>query len=74
MNLSKNNINSSFMVKNKINDEAMNLKLKYEKEILDLKKELYDEQLKNYENQDSNKINLFPGIIRKPERKKSKSI
>ena len=41
-NLSKNSINSSFIVKNKINDEAMNLKLKYEKDLLDLKKEYED--------------------------------
>ena len=48
LNLSKANINSSFMVKNKINDEAMNLKLKHEKEILDIKKD-YDEIIKSKE-------------------------
>ena len=48
LNLSKANINSSFMVKNKINDETMNLKLKHEKEILDIKKD-YDEIIKSKE-------------------------
>ena len=42
LNLSKNNLNPSFMVKNKINDEAINLKLKHEKEILNLKNEYED--------------------------------
>ena len=42
LNISKNNLNTSFMVKNKINDEAINLKLKHEKEILNLKSEYED--------------------------------
>ena len=42
LNISKNNLNTSFMVKNKINDEAINLKLKHEKEILNLKNEYED--------------------------------
>ncbi len=44
------------------------------KEINDLKKKLYQEELKNIEAKDLNKINLFPGLLRIPEKQKQKSI
>ena len=44
------------------------------KEINDLKKKLYQEELKNIEAKDLNKINLFPGLMRIPEKQKQKSI
>ena len=44
------------------------------KEINDLKKKLYLEELKNIEAKDLNKINLFPGLLRIPEKQKQKSI
>jgi hypothetical protein len=44
------------------------------KEINDLKKKLYQEELKNVETKDLNKINLFPGLMRIPEKQKQKSI
>ncbi len=43
-------------------------------EINDLKKKLYQEELKNVKTKDLNKINLFPGLIRIPEKQKQKSI
>ena len=36
------NLNSSFMVNNKIKDEATNLKIKYEKDIIKIKKDNED--------------------------------